>query len=115
MMRRRGPSLLGVAAVAGVAHHAGSKSAQAAANEQAQNQQMADLEAQNAELAAQQQQLLAQQQAAVAPAPAPVAAPAAPSGGIDMAKLQQLGELHTAGVLTDEEFAAEKAKVLAGG
>jgi hypothetical protein len=31
-----------------------------------------------------------------------------------MAKLQQLGELHASGVLTDEEFAAEKAKVLAG-
>ena len=32
-----------------------------------------------------------------------------------MAKLQQLGELHTAGILSDEEFAAAKAKVLAGG
>jgi hypothetical protein len=31
-----------------------------------------------------------------------------------MAKLQQLGELHASGVLTDEEFAAEKAKILAG-
>ncbi len=32
-----------------------------------------------------------------------------------MAQLKQLGELHTAGVLSDEEFAAAKAKVLAGG
>jgi hypothetical protein len=31
-----------------------------------------------------------------------------------MAKLQQLGELKAAGILTEEEFAAEKAKVLAG-
>jgi hypothetical protein len=29
-----------------------------------------------------------------------------------MAKLKQLGELHEQGVLTDEEFAAQKAKVL---
>jgi len=48
----------------------------------------------------------AQQQAAMAPAPA--AAPA----GIDMEQLKQLGDLHTAGVLSDEEFAAAKAKLL---
>jgi hypothetical protein len=29
------------------------------------------------------------------------------------AKLQQLAELHTSGVLTDEEFAAAKQKLLA--
>ncbi len=39
-----------------------------------------------------------------------VEAPAA--GGIDMEQLKQLGELHTAGVLSDEEFAAAKAKLL---
>ena len=33
---------------------------------------------------------------------------------IDMAQLEQLGELHDAGVLSDEEFAAAKAKVLGG-
>ena len=41
-------------------------------------------------------------------APAAAAAPA----GIDMEQLKQLGDLHTAGVLTDEEFAAAKAKLL---
>jgi hypothetical protein len=53
----------------------------------------------------------AQQQAAYA-APAP-AAPA-PAGGsaVDYEQLKQLGELHAAGVLTDEEFAAAKAKLL---
>jgi len=115
MMRRRGPSLLGVAVVAGAASHAGAKSAQKGAeqqaNQQAQDQQMADLEQQNADLAAQQQTLLAQQQAAAA-APAPVAAPAQPDM---MAQLKQFADLHAAGVLTDEEFAAAKAKVLAGG
>ena len=29
-----------------------------------------------------------------------------------MEQLKQLGELHTAGVLSDEEFAAAKAKLL---
>ncbi len=122
MRRRRGPSLLGVAAVAGTAAYVGNKSAQkgaaqqqqaqqAQANEQAQNQALADLEAQNAALAAQQQTLLAQQQAAAAPA----AAPAAPAQSDMMVQLKQFADLHAAGVLTDEEFAAAKAKVLAGG
>ena len=43
-----------------------------------------------------------------APAPAPEAEPE----DADMARLQQLAELHTQGVLSDEEFAAAKAKVL---
>lgn len=44
-------------------------------------------------------------------APPPAAAPA---GGEDnIAKLKELGELHQSGVLTDEEFAAQKAKLLA--
>jgi hypothetical protein len=42
-------------------------------------------------------------------APQPAAAPA----GDDMlTQLQKLGELKTAGVLTEEEFAAQKAKIL---
>lgn len=49
-------------------------------------------------------------QAQGAPAPAPAA-------GSDIndriAQLQQLAALHTQGVLTDEEFASEKARVLA--
>jgi Short C-terminal domain len=40
-------------------------------------------------------------------APAATAAPAAP---VD--QLKELGELHASGVLTDEEFAAQKAKLL---
>ncbi len=40
------------------------------------------------------------------------AAPAAASPTIDYDELQRLGELHTNGTLTDEEFAAAKAKVL---
>ena len=44
---------------------------------------------------------------------APPAAPAAPpSSSIDYDELKRLGELHEAGTLTDEEFAAAKAKIL---
>ncbi len=41
------------------------------------------------------------------PAPAPVAAAPDP-----IAQLTQLGQLHEQGVLTDAEFAAQKAKIL---
>jgi hypothetical protein len=41
-------------------------------------------------------------------APPPPAAPAEDN----IAKLKELGELHQSGVLTDEEFAAQKAKLL---
>lgn len=48
---------------------------------------------------------------AAAPPPAPAAA-----GGTDMAsQIKQLADLHTQGILTDEEFAAGKANLLAGG
>jgi Short C-terminal domain len=43
------------------------------------------------------------------PAPAPAATPAPDP----IAQLKSLGELHAQGVLTDEEFAAQKAKILA--
>ena len=56
-----------------------------------------------------QQSRWAQQEAEEAPA----AAPAPVAGGEDtMAQLKELGELHESGVLTDEEFAAQKAKLL---
>jgi hypothetical protein len=41
-------------------------------------------------------------------------APAAVSIDDKIRKIKELGELKTAGLLTEEEFAAEKAKVLAG-
>ncbi|HEU4571275.1 MAG TPA: SHOCT domain-containing protein [Candidatus Limnocylindrales bacterium] len=52
----------------------------------------------------------AEQAAPQAYAPPTPAQPAAP--GIDMEQLKQLGDLHTSGVLSDEEFAAAKAKLL---
>ena len=48
------------------------------------------------------------QQAPPTPAPAPVAEPQ-----VDMvAQLKELAELKDAGILTEEEFAAQKAKIL---
>ena len=41
-------------------------------------------------------------------------APAAPSQDDKLEQLQKLGELKTAGVLTEAEFEAQKAKILAG-
>jgi hypothetical protein len=51
--------------------------------------------------------LAEQPQAAPAPAPAPAAPAPDP-----IQQLKELGELHAQGVLTDEEFAAQKAKLL---
>jgi len=54
--------------------------------------------------AGQEQQQNEQQQQAAAPVAAPV--------DDSMDKLKELGQLHESGVLTDEEFAAAKAKIL---
>jgi hypothetical protein len=56
----------------------------------------------------------AYQQQTAAAQPAPAAPPPPPATGeSDMiSQLKQLGELHAQGILTDEEFAAQKAKVL---
>ena len=103
MMRRRGRPLMRAAAttavVAGTAgavrHHQEQKYANQAAEQQAADQ------------SAYEQGVAAAQAAAPAPAPS--------GGTIDMEQLKQLGQLHESGVLSDEEFAAAKAKVLAGG
>jgi hypothetical protein len=94
MLGRRRRPLLRTATVAGgaaVAYHAGKKVQGGRDQDAAQDEQIQDL--------SQQQQ-----------------APAAPAaGGMSqdaMTKLKELGELHEQGVLTDEEFAAQKAKVL---
>ena len=42
----------------------------------------------------------------------PVQAAPAPAPADPIAQLKELGELHSSGVLTDEEFAAQKAKLL---
>jgi hypothetical protein len=61
---------------------------------------------------AQKQQAQAAKQAEAAASTASAEAPAA--GGTDelMEKMAQLAKLHAAGILTDDEFAAAKAKAL---
>ena len=99
-MRRR--PLARAAVVGGVAYHAGKRGAQNAAAEQAQNQQIADLQAQ-------QQYAPPPQQYAPPP---PAAAPAA--GGADMVtQLENLKKLLDEGVLTQAEFDMQKQKLLA--
>ncbi len=62
--------------------------------------------------AAQEQQQYAQEAPPPQAAPpAPVAAPAA-GGGSVIDQLKELGELKAQGILTEEEFAAQKAKLL---
>lgn len=101
-----------VAGTATAVHGSMTKSSQAkqdAANDQAaanqaayeSQQQMAEMQAQMAAMQA--------QQAAPAPAPAPAAAAA---GDDMMAKLSQLADLHSSGILSDDEFSAAKAKLL---
>jgi hypothetical protein len=109
MPRRRGrPGLVGTmartAVIAGTATAvAGSVSAsqqgkqQAAQEQAAANQAAVESQAQIAEL---QAQMAAQQ------------APAAPAGGDVTTQLTELASLHSSGVLSDEEFAAAKAKLL---
>jgi len=66
----------------------------------------------DANIAAQQQEAYDQQQA---PPPPPEAAPpaAAPAASVDVvAQLKGLAELKQQGILTEEEFAAQKAKIL---
>jgi hypothetical protein len=114
--RRGRPGLIGMAArtavVAGTAT-AVSGSVQRHQQEKAQNQ----YEQQQYEAAQQQAQIDAAAQAAAAqyaqPAAAPAAAPAAEAGGTDLvAELQKLASLKDAGILSEEEFAAAKAKLL---
>jgi hypothetical protein len=59
----------------------------------------------------QQEEPQAQQEAA---APTPPPAPAGPSTDDKLAQLKELGQLKESGVLTDAEFEAQKAKILAG-
>jgi membrane protease subunit (stomatin/prohibitin family) len=97
MMRRRRP-LMRAAMVGGAGYYAGKKLSEGRA-------ETADREGdQEARLEA-----LEQQQAQPQAAPAP---PPAPAEDDTIEQLKKYKELHDAGVLTDEEFAAAKQKVL---
>jgi hypothetical protein len=105
-----------VAGTAGAVHHrqqqrwanqAAEQQADAQAQQQA-NQQQAQMEQMQQQMADMQ----AQQAAAATAAPAAAAAAPASAGDDLMGQLNQLAQLHQAGVLSDEEFAAAKAKLL---
>jgi len=51
-------------------------------------------------------------EAAAPPPPAQAPPPAAPAGDPTVEKINELAQLHASGALTDEEFAAAKAKAL---
>lgn len=106
MMRRMGrPGLIGTmartAVIAGTAN----------ATVGAMNRRQQDRAQQEADAAAYQQE---QQAAAYAPPP-PTPPPAPPAGGGDdlVSKINELARLHQQGILTDEEFAAAKQRLLA--
>jgi hypothetical protein len=81
---------------------------QAKYNDQAQEQAY-EAQQQQAAMDAAAAQAVANAQAAQAAPAAPAAAPAADDM---MAKITQLAQLHAQGILSDEEFAAAKAKLL---
>ncbi len=123
MRRRRGrPGLVGTMArtavvagtastVVGATQRRQANKQQAAYDQQAAQQAAFESQAQLAQMQADMEAMKAQQ-AAPAPAAAAPAAPAAGGGDDLMAQLTKLGEMKAAGVLTDEEFAAAKAKLL---
>ena len=88
-----GPKVLKAAAVGGAGYYAGKKISESQQEDQAQAPQGVPA---------------AQGESYASP-------PAADSGSDTVAQLQQLAQLHESGVLTDEEFASAKQKVLAGG
>jgi len=120
-MMRRGigrvgrPGLVGtMARTAVVAGTATAVAGGMSRRQQGKAQQAAEAEAY--EQQQQQAQIDAQVAAAVAAQapPPPPPAPAASAGDDTIAQLTKLGELKAAGVLTEEEFAAQKAKILGG-
>lgn len=114
---RRGPGLLGTmartAVVAGTASAVAGKVGQAQhASVQRQHQaDAAQAELQQMRMQAQVEAQVADALRAQASAPAPPQA-AAPSVDDLHAQLSKLGELRQAGLLTDEEFAQQKARLL---
>jgi hypothetical protein len=121
---RRGPGLLGtIARTAVVAGTASAVAGRVSAGQQAagqREQQALDAQARlqeierQAQVDAQVAAALARQHAAAPPPVAPPT-PSSPSAGPGdvITQLTRLGELRDAGILTDEEFAVQKARVLA--
>ncbi len=117
MPRRRGrPGLVGTmartaliagtaTAVSGGMVKRSQKKEQAASEQEAANQAASESQAQMEEMQAQMDAMKSQSEAQPAVAPAPAADDM-------MGQLQKLADMKTAGLLTDAEFAAAKAKLL---
>ncbi|MCI0686446.1 MAG: SHOCT domain-containing protein [Sporichthyaceae bacterium] len=107
---RRGPGLIGAARTAVVA---GTATAVVGSMQHRQAQRAAGQQA-SAELAAQQAQaeLAAQQAVAQQAAPAGGSVPSSGLGGDAISDLERLAELRKEGVLTEQEFEAQKKKIL---
>lgn len=119
--KRGGPGILGTmaqtAVIAGTASVTmNAVNAKGAAKQQAAHQQATAAQAAADEAAATQARIAAleQQATAAAPMPAAVETPVAPAGDDIIARLQQVAELHKAGILNDVEFEQAKARILAG-
>ena len=117
--RRGRPGLVGtMARTAVVAGTATAVVGGVSRHQQGKEQQAADAEAYQQEQAMAQQQAMADQAAAnaaaqqAAAAPPPPAAPAAPAEDPTITKLKELATLKDQGILSEEEFAAAKAKLL---
>ncbi|HEY4281256.1 MAG TPA: SHOCT domain-containing protein [Conexibacter sp.] len=104
LIGRRRP-LLRAAAVGGGAYYAGKQRAASQQREYEQEERIESLESQQAP-----------PPAAAPPTPAGtasgVAAPAPASGSDMIEQLQKLGQLRDQGILTDDEFAQQKARIL---
>lgn len=107
VVKKQRPSLIGTAARTAVIAGTATATAKAVSGAMSGAQQQA------AQQQAAQQQMAEQQ----ASQEAPVQQQAAPEAGVTMDEkislLKKLGELKAAGILTDEEFETEKAKILA--
>lgn len=103
-MRRGRPGLVGMAArTAVVAGTATAVSGNVSRRQQAKAQQAADAQADNEQ----------QQQQAYAPPPPPPPADAGAGESQMITQLKELAALKEQGILTDAEFEAQKAKILA--
>jgi hypothetical protein len=113
--------LLGAVAVGGAAYAAGSAAARNKAENEAQSAQIAELQAQQAQAAPPPPPPPAsaapppQPQPAYVPPPPAAAPPPPAAGGItdeQLTQLERLGQLKAQGILTDEELAVQKARIL---
>lgn len=107
----RGPRRMGRPGLLGTVARTAVITGTARATSNAMNRRAASKDAeQQARIDEAAQQQYAEQQAAQQQAPPPP--PPAPAGGDLVSRLQELAGLKEAGVLTDEEFASAKAKLL---